>query len=140
MENRREMNAVCYSKEDLEILDTETVLRFHSEHTCGPGLKLSSIDSSSCCKGGDLRRGRLRGLHGGWPTVISVVGQLGGCRKGRICKLFNVRMWGRRLGRLFLPKGLFEWASQLQEGQKLPSLSICTGGISLWAVSLQAPS
>lgn len=59
------MNAVCYSKEDLEITDTETMLRFHSEHTRGPGLKSSSIDSSLCCRGGDLRRGRLGGLHGG---------------------------------------------------------------------------
>lgn len=32
MENRREMNTVCYSKEDLEIMATETVLQFRT-HT-----------------------------------------------------------------------------------------------------------
>lgn len=40
----------------------------------------------------------------------------------------------------FFPKACLNELLSCKKGQKLPSLSICTGGISLWAVSLQVPS
>lgn len=94
---------------------------FHSGTHTQPGLKSPSIDSSSLQRG-DLRRGRLRGLHGGWPTVTPVVGQLGGCWKGRICKLSNVRMWGRRLGGLFFQRLVWMSLNKKKDRNYLPCL------------------
>lgn len=96
--------------------------RWHLEHKHGLGLRLVLGNASAFCRGSDLRRGRLRGLHGGRPTVTCIMGQLGGGWQGWVRELFNVRMWGRGLGGLFLPKGLFEWASQLKKRTEITFL------------------
>ena len=132
-----------HSRGGLKMTGLETVRQYnwwHLEHKHGLGLKVVFEIAPANHRGRDLRRGGLRGLQGGRPTVTSIMGQLGGRWKGWVRELFNVRMWGRGLGGLFLPKGLFEWASQLKKGQKLPFSPICTRRILLWGVSLQVPS